>query len=244
MLNHKSNILVVDDEKPVCRLLCDDLVSQGYSCAAASTGEEALTKLGSEIFNLTLLDIRLPDISGIEVLKKISSDYRDIAAIMITAVNDVDTAVESMKLGASDYIVKPFNLDRIDATVRTVLENRRCPEEGQDLQPLAFSRNHRCGTTESFRRIEAIAEGVEARLDLESSHSDTVIKRTTSIARYLGISEEEIQEWAAVRSGIFYERLARIRATHDKLRRNPLARIWLGLTESDFDEPESHWSQS
>jgi len=239
MVSQMASILVVDDEKPVCKLLCDDLTGQGYSCAIALTGEEALTKLADETFDLALLDIRLPGISGIEVLRIIRSDCHNIAAIMITAIKDVDTAVESMKLGASDYIVKPFNLDRIDATVRTVLENQKCSQRGQDYQPPLSARHEGCykqGVTESFRQMDAVARGVEARVEKESGYTKVVIERTTRIAFHLGISEEEIREWATARLNIYSDRNEQIKASLDKLRQSPLAQIWLGITEAQLLE--------
>jgi two-component system response regulator AtoC len=101
---------------------------------------------------------------------------------MITAVNDVDTAVEAMKLGASDYIVKPFELDRVDTSIRTALETKQAIKK-----PPA--------------EMEAIARGVEAKLDPFSAYSKVVTQRTVEVAQHLGIGEEEIQRWAAAKLG-------------------------------------------
>ena len=124
MIYEKPSVLIVDDEKVVCDLLNAELEDRGYSCATVYNGNQALSELATQYFHVVLLDIRLPGISGIEVLKEILANYDDAATIMITAMNDVNTAVEAMKLGAADYIVKPFELGRIISSIDTVLENK------------------------------------------------------------------------------------------------------------------------
>jgi len=125
MISQKPKVLIVDDEQVVCDLLHDELTERGYQSTAVLTGNDALAKLDKEDFEVVLLDIRLPGISGMEVLTKIRSNHRNTATVMITAVNDVDTAVTAMKLGALDYIVKPFDLDRVATSIRTALETRK-----------------------------------------------------------------------------------------------------------------------
>ncbi len=182
MVNTKISILVVDDEQVVCDLLYDELSDRGYLCTTALNGDEALVNLAKQEFDVILLDIRLPGMSGMEVLREIWLNHNDTATIMIMAVNDVDTAVEAMKLGALDYIVKPFELDRVDASIRTALETKQAIKK-------------------SPTEMDAIARGVEAKLDPFSAYSKVVTQRTTEIARHLGINEGEIQRWAAAKLG-------------------------------------------
>ena len=177
----------------VCDLLCDELSERGYLCTAVLSGDDALTKLAKEDFGVVLLDIRLPGMSGMEVLREIWLNYRNMAVIMITAVNDVDTAVLSMKWGASDYIVKPFDLVRIDTSIRTALETKQAAKE-------------------SFTEMDAIARGVEAKLDPFAAFSKVVTERTVKIARQLDLPEEEIQRWAAEKAE-FVSKKNRIRKT-------------------------------
>ena len=122
MVNKNIKILVVDDDQVVCDVVSQTLAMGGYRCTTVLRSGDALDKLATEKFNLVVLDIKLPDMSGIEVLRQIQSKRNDTPVIMLSAVNDVDTAVEAMKLGASDYIVKPFGLDRLDKSVRMALE--------------------------------------------------------------------------------------------------------------------------
>ena len=105
MFCQNPRILIVDDEEPVCDLLSSSLSDQQYRCTIAFNAEEAVGKLGLEQFDVALLDIRLPGVSGMELLKRLRSEHPEVIAIMVTAVRDVDTAVEAMKLGAASSAV-------------------------------------------------------------------------------------------------------------------------------------------
>ena len=187
MVNKKPSVLIVDDEQAVCELFCDELSGRGYQCTSVLSGNVALAKLGTEDFDVVLLDIRLPGMSGMEVLREIWLNHRNTATIMITAVNDVDTAVLAMKWGASDYIVKPFDLDRVNASIHTTLEAGPATKK----PPTA---------------MDAIARGVEAKVDPFSSYSKMVTQRTIDIARKLDIPDEEIQEWTEAKAKLDSER--------------------------------------
>ena len=131
MDNKKTSVLIVDDEPMVCDLLREDLNERGYLCTTALSGNDALTSLAKQDFDVVLLDIRLPGMSGMEVLRRIRRtwfNHSDIATIMITAVNDINTAVDAMKLGASDYIVKPFELDEVDTSIRQAIEAKQATQ--------------------------------------------------------------------------------------------------------------------
>ena len=180
MGNKKPSVLIVDDEPVVCELLREELSERGYLCTTVLDGDGALAKLGREDFDVVLLDIRLPGMSGMEVLREIWLNHSDTATIMITAVNDVNTAVLSMKWGASDYLVKPFDLERVDASIRTALETKPTAQQPSEM--------------------DAIARGVEAKIDPFAAFSRVVTERTIEIARQLDIAEEKIQRWAAAKT--------------------------------------------
>ena len=110
-------ILIVDDEKNMIWALSNALVSQEYSIISATTGKEAFEKFSEEELSLILLDIKLPDIDGVSVLKKIRETDLNIPVIMMTAHGTVDTAIQAMKLGATDYISKPFDLEEMRVLV-------------------------------------------------------------------------------------------------------------------------------
>jgi DNA-binding NtrC family response regulator len=92
-MERKSRVLIVDDEISICDLLREDLAGRGYECTAANDADEALALLKTDTFDIALLDIRLPGMSGVDLLKRISIDYPETACIMLTAVNDLTTAV-------------------------------------------------------------------------------------------------------------------------------------------------------
>lgn len=136
MTEKQVRILVMDDEEAVRNLLKRILEEVGYDVITAANGEEALYTLYQKEVEMALLDIRMPGISGIEVLGKLTSDWPDICVIMVTAVLDAQTAVQAMKMGALDYITKPFNRDDVVQKVHKALEkwNLNLKEKRQYLE--------------------------------------------------------------------------------------------------------------
>ena len=118
----KIRIMVVDDEHLIRWSLEQNLKKQGYDVLTAGNGEEALRLVREEQPDLVLLDIQLPGITGLDVLEKIKEIDDEIIVIMVTAHGGLETAVNAMRLGAYDYINKPFNLDELVSTVRSLLE--------------------------------------------------------------------------------------------------------------------------
>ena len=109
----EPRILIVDDEEVVRNVLQRILKEAGYDVTAAVDGEHALDILYQEEHEIVLLDIKMPGMTGIEVLAKLTAEWPDICVIMVTAVVDAQTAVKAMKLGALDYITKPFDQDDV-----------------------------------------------------------------------------------------------------------------------------------
>lgn len=124
MASKKLSVLVVDDEPMLCDLLSEALTGLGYECATTLSGDDALAHLSVRKFDVVLLDIKMPRMSGMDVLQQMRINYSNTAIIMMTGVNDADTAVQAIKLGASDYIVKPFELEKLEQRIHTVLETR------------------------------------------------------------------------------------------------------------------------
>ncbi len=127
-------ILIVDDEESIRGIICRRLESEGYKCETAADGKEALWKAFIKDFDLVLMDIKMPGMSGMEALPQIVNNHPDVCVIMLTAVVDADTAVEAMKLGAYDYVSKPFDLDDLIMRVGKALERRRLLLENKDYQ--------------------------------------------------------------------------------------------------------------
>jgi len=117
-----QKILVVDDEKLIRWTLEQHLVKEGYEVATADSAEKGMQIINDDTPDLVLLDNRLPEMTGLELLEKLHVQERGIMVIMITAYGMVETAVKAMKFGAYDYISKPFNLDEITFVIRKALE--------------------------------------------------------------------------------------------------------------------------
>ena len=125
MTGEQIRVLVVDDEEAVRNLLQRILNKAGYDVVTAANGQEALYKVSLGEAKVVLLDFKMPGMSGMEVLRKLTADSPDYCIIMVTAVTDIDTAVEALKLGAYDYITKPFDQDDVKRKVQEAIEKWR-----------------------------------------------------------------------------------------------------------------------
>ncbi len=245
MVSARPAVLIVDDEEAVCDLICEELNEEGYACDTALNGDEALTKLRMSDFVLALLDIKLPGMSGMDLLKVIAECHQTIKIIMITGVDDLNTAVEAMNLGASDYIVKPFTLDKLIVSIATVLKNKKSPCVVYHTIPgmgdAGRGKNtHNC----SFSEINAIAYGVDARIDYFDSHSKIVTDETVEIAHQLGLPRTEIERWSVTREQLYSERDKRIKSMLNKLAGNKMAQVILGLTRPIYQLLKSPGEQN
>ncbi len=117
-------ILVIDDEMIVCESCQSILEEEGYVVEIAFSAREAFKKMKENPFNIVITDLKMPEIDGMEVLKKFRKEYPDTIVIMITGFGTVDTAVGAMKLGAFDYIPKPFTPDEVSIVVKKAVEKR------------------------------------------------------------------------------------------------------------------------
>jgi CheY-like chemotaxis protein len=124
---HKP-ILIVDDEKNIRLTLSQVLETLGAEIDTAANGEEALTKLKGREFSLILLDIRMPGMDGMEILRRVREIRPDIRVIMITAYGTIESAVEAMKLGAVDFLQKPFDPEEIRELVSRVADRDKLGE--------------------------------------------------------------------------------------------------------------------
>ncbi|MGH9359766.1 MAG: sigma-54-dependent transcriptional regulator [Terriglobia bacterium] len=128
------HILIVEDEAKMQRLLELSLAEEGYTTRAASDAESGLKLLRQEKFDLIFTDLRLPGMDGLEFLQAIRRSDAHSPVVLMTAFGTVETAVQAMKAGASDYILKPFSLEEIKLIVKKELDVRRLQEENRDLR--------------------------------------------------------------------------------------------------------------
>jgi two-component system response regulator PilR (NtrC family) len=129
MKNHKGKILVVEDEKSMREVLKIFFESENFNVTTSSDGLEALSLLEKDIYDVVITDIRLPRLDGMELLKKIKEVSPNTMVIMITAFGTKESAIEAMKIGAYDYINKPFNMDELRIIVKRALEKKKLSEE-------------------------------------------------------------------------------------------------------------------
>ena len=125
MKKPKGKLLIVEDEKSMREVLKILLEGEGYDVVTASDGLAGIACLDNDIFDLVVTDVKMPKVDGFEVLKKIKEISPDTIVIMITAFGTKDSAIEAMKLGAYDYISKPFNIDEIRLIVKKAIEKKR-----------------------------------------------------------------------------------------------------------------------
>jgi len=131
----KARILVVDDEEIVIRSCLRILGDDGdYEAEAVQGGLEALRKIDESHFDVLILDIMMPKMDGLEVLQRVKETHPDIDVIMVTGLSQIETAVRSMKLGAFDYLPKPFDPDELKRVVKRALERRQLLQENLQLR--------------------------------------------------------------------------------------------------------------
>ncbi len=130
----KGRILVVDDEEIVIRS-CQRILAEGdFQVDAARNGLDALEKIQEDDYDVVILDIKMPKMNGIEVLQRVKESHPDIDVIMITGLNLIDTAVKAMKLGAFDYLPKPFDPEELEIVVARAFERRQLLQENVNLK--------------------------------------------------------------------------------------------------------------
>jgi DNA-binding response OmpR family regulator len=112
-----ARVLVVDDEPDAVELLQEFLTTKGYEVITASDGEEALRKVKEDRPHLILLDVRMPKMNGMEVLKRVREIDHEVGIIMVTAVNEEETGREALQMGAFDYITKPLDLTYLERSL-------------------------------------------------------------------------------------------------------------------------------
>lgn len=118
-------VLVVEDDRGIGELVCDDLSEQGYATDWAQDGDEALSLLASFPYDLVVLDLTLPGVGGFELVARVRAGGNKVPVLMLTARDGVEDRVRGLELGADDYLVKPFHLTEVRARVRALLRRAR-----------------------------------------------------------------------------------------------------------------------
>ena len=124
-MDKKESILIVDDDESTCKSLSLILNKKGYETGTARTGQEALKKVRERFFNLALLDIKLPDVDGAELLMPLKRMHPEMIVLMITGHASLESAVRTSLEGALAYITKPLNMDAVLTAIREAMEVQR-----------------------------------------------------------------------------------------------------------------------
>jgi DNA-binding NtrC family response regulator len=133
-MSRKIRVMVVDDDTVLRKLVSDQIARMGFDSTPAASGEEALDALGKSDFDVVLLDIRMPGLSGLDTLREVRKLEDAPEVIMLTADTSLGTGIEAMRLGAYDYLTKPATLDEIEAVVRKADEKRRLVRQNASLK--------------------------------------------------------------------------------------------------------------
>ena len=128
-----TKLLVVDDEQDLLDLLVRRLKRKGYEVDSAGTAEDALQLVKKNDYDIGVYDIRLPNMDGIELLKETKKLQPDIEVLILTGHGTIDTAIEAMKVGAFDYITKPYNLAELELTIGKAAENKALKEDRKSV---------------------------------------------------------------------------------------------------------------
>jgi DNA-binding NtrC family response regulator len=164
----KINILVVDDERGLCAGVQEALKREGYRVEAANDSRKALQLIGERLYNLVLTDIKMPEMSGLQLLKEARQKSSDTLFILMTAYGTVESAVQAMKEGAYDYLSKPLDMQRLRALVLKALEFQAVVAENNELRLRLQKRSEPSllvGVGEAIRKVAQLADEV-ARSDV------------------------------------------------------------------------------
>ncbi len=165
-MTDSPTVLIIDDDDSLRRVLEYNLREDGYQVVTAANGAAAIAQFHAGAVDLVLTDVRMPEMDGLELLTRLKAMASDLPVIVLTAHGSIDSAVEAMKLGAADYLTKPFNRDQLKATVRKALEVAALTRENRHLRQMVAERF-------SFANMIAGARAMRAVTDTASRVAQT-----------------------------------------------------------------------
>jgi putative nucleotidyltransferase with HDIG domain len=195
----KEKVLVVDDEEAIREVVSTLLEAQGYRCTICANGRLALDSFRNDAFDLVLSDIVMPEMDGLKLLSELRRDDPDVPVIMVTAMHDIAIALEAIRAGAYDYILKPFEKDQLYLSVRRALEHRRLVIENRtyqsDLEHLVAERTQQLSIAlqdleQSYDyTLEALGGALDAKDAETEGHCQRVTAFTITIAKAMGVDK-------------------------------------------------------
>jgi putative nucleotidyltransferase with HDIG domain len=226
-LRGSIRILVVDDEAHVRAMMGAALEREGYDVQLAASGREALESLEHNSFDLVLTDIVMPDGNGLSLLERIRAMQPHLPVVMVTAIHDISVAIDSMRRGAYDYLLKPFEREHLVSTVQRALDHRQVLQESQNyqqnLEQVVRARTEllRQAMEDLENSYDVTLEALGDALDLKDSetegHSKRVTAYTIALARAMGISPGQIK---IIARGAFLHDIGKM-AIPDEILRKP-----------------------
>ena len=206
----EGNILVIDDEKTMCSLLKDILSDEGYKVSATQEAKEGLKIAKDNYFDLVITDLMMPGLDGLEVIRQIKELDKDNVVIVITAYPSFETVREALRIGAYDYVTKPFDLGDISFTVKKALEfhnlilaNKRLMEELEhdnvileknvEEKTWGLKKFYHKMQSAYIATVKALVQAIEAKDHYTRSHSENVTKYAVAVANEMGFYPQEIE---------------------------------------------------
>src|SRR5258705_13242358 len=200
--NLSPRILIVDDELEITEILAD-LLSEQYDCVKADSAEQALTFLQEGNFQLVISDITMPGMSGLDMIPQVKELTPDPVVVMITGLQTVESRIEAMRLGAFDYVMKPFDLRQVEAVVKRALEHHElivAKQRYEDhLEELVEQRTAELDRAldsleEAYRStLKALTAALETRDSETHGHSERVVTYSLRLGREYGLNREEMK---------------------------------------------------
>jgi putative nucleotidyltransferase with HDIG domain len=221
-----ARVLVVDDESHVRTMIGSTLERKGYEVKLASSVREALEALELNTYDLVLTDIVMQDLNGIALLERLHAQQPNLPVVMVTAIHDISVAIDSMRRGAYDYLLKPFERDHLIGTVERALRHRQVLEEShnyqQSLEQMVRARTEmlRHAMEDLEHSYDVTLEALGDALDLKDSetegHSKRVTAYTIALARAMGLTPSEIK---IIARGAFLHDIGKMAIPDDILRK-------------------------
>jgi putative nucleotidyltransferase with HDIG domain len=233
-------ILIVDDEAEITEILAD-LLSEDYDCSRAGSAEEALTRLRDDEFQLVISDITMPGMSGLDMIPHVKELAPDTVVVMISGMQTVESAISALRVGAFDYLMKPFDLRQVEAVVKRALEHHDLVVAKQryenHLEELVEQRtaelDRALNSLEGAYRstLKALTAALETRDSETHGHSERVVSYSLRLGREYGLSSEEMK---ALEFGSLLHDIGKI-GVPDSILRKPAK-----LTEEEWVRMREH----
>ena len=233
-------ILIVDDEVEITEILAD-LLSEEYDCIRAGSAEEALTCLQESEFQLVISDITMPGMSGLDMIPHVKEYSHDTVVVMISGMQTVESAIGALRLGAFDYLMKPFDLRQVEAVVKRALEHydlvvakQRYENHLEELvEQRTIELDKALNSLEGAYRstLKALTAALETRDSETHGHSERVVTYSLRLGREYGLSSEEMK---ALEFGSLLHDIGKI-GVPDSILRKPAK-----LTEEEWVRMREH----